>query len=378
MVPSITDAGLAAASSKQTHTEPAIESSERKEQLDVVSGLSEALTQYQQSRRLFSGKYRTLSEFKNFKPAGDSTIIFCGVKLNEVQTAEEIIRSREPHEHFEDTHYHIALRHGELHAQKDRVMSLIYKHFLGRAPDIDIIQNGEDFYVASRTIKQFEHPLSDYVPEIENLLKESATGKIFRLKGLGSIAAIDYFFGSLDCQTENWGAQKQGSDLVAYRIDSADALDVSALKIPITKEMIDLLPNQRTVEDPSSEKNAACYSMLLPGELAKSKIFMEEVYGMLKKIAASDFFTIREFIENINVSLIDEEFWMLNRMLPLIKKGPEALSQECEQSLEDCTNFIESSKKNLTLKALEELKKNRSSICFKSFGRKAKPVKSYF
>jgi len=252
--------------------------------------------------------------------------------INHVLTADEVNPTRIPNERFIGDQYHLAFRHGEFHAQKDKAMASIYKYFLGRAPDVDIVQNGGDFYVASRSIKHFEHLGDEYVPEPDGRLKEKSTGQIFTFRGLGKIIAIDYFFGCNDVHSLNWGFQKSGTDLIAFRIDIADALDEESLRRPITREDIQSLPIIKGGE------RGTLYLLLLPDEISKSKIVQEEMQQMLTLLAQTDFSIIENILlGNIDALPIDEIFWNIEQFfLSPLQKGAEVISRESCTPLNEC------------------------------------------
>ncbi len=337
-----------------------------KKEPEIITQLSKILETYKKSRNLsiLPGKYRSLKEFKDYKPVRDSTdtgqtfrngvdvtgepyVLSFGVFLNKVDVAVEILRTRLPDPRFDGDSYHIALRHGEHHAQKDKAMADILKHFLGYAADIDIIQDCEDFYVASRTIKNFKPGFDEntYILQPDGSVIEKSTGKKFQLKGLGAIAAIDCFFGSADDHSGNWGTQVQGNELVAYRIDSADSLDPECLEKPLTKEYI----------------TSFSYGLVFVREKIRPlKNYQDELMGMFKKIAATDFSIIISILErNIDAQPVDEKLWFLNWMLPMVIEGPVALSKKCRESLEECTKNVSELELSLPdfLKYVQELEK---------------------
>lgn len=325
---------------------------------EALSNLENALKNYQSYKKLLPPKpYRLLNEFTNFQSVEGCTTKVFGALLNHVQTAIERKATREFNPNFLGNQYHIALRHGEYHAQKEKAMSKIFKTFLGQSTDVDIVQDGDKFYIASRTIKDFiQNILTDYtVVQDGRCLSKNSSGKIYKLVGLGSIAALDFFFGSDDVHSGNWGLQLQGDTLFAYRIDSPDILDIELLKLPITRKKIDSLPFvKREAGDPSSE-NDDIYSMDIPKKVAESKAYREEVNTMLKKLAETEFAVIKKILEdNIDTSEMDETFWTYSWLLPLLRKSPEELSKTdgVTESLEMYKEFIDS-----TLKTLPESQK---------------------
>lgn len=291
--------------------------------------------------------YRKLNDFENYTPLESCTETMLGVLLNKVGIAKEKIKSQPTDLNYEDT-YHIALRHGEFHAQVDKALSEIHRFFIGYGPTVYIIQDGKDFYVASRTIRNLQHYSN---------LKQDSTGvlsyidddvtKLYNAKNLAGFVALAYFFGQSDIHSRNWGIQQQPNGLFAYKIDDADALDKDILSEIITKEAISSLTDHNNEND---------YSFSLPQALLTSPVFQKELSEMFKKIASTDFSQIKAILkENITTHSATTLLWMQEKFLPILSNKTTILEKVKEISAEGFNtlqNTLQEMEDNFNDKAL--------------------------
>ena len=283
-----------------------------------------------------ASRYRQLNEFTDYTPLDSATQKVLGIYMNKVGKAKEKIPSRPSHPSYEDT-YHIALRKGEFHAEVDKTLSEIHRFFLGYGPTIDIIQDGEEFYVASRTIRHLVHNFSGYQIKHDGIYKDTPnpdTDSIkCSLKGLASYVALAYFFGQSDVHGGNWGTQEiEDNCLLAYKIDDADALDIGILSETVTEEGIySILEDNKNTE----------YGFSLPEELSRLSSFRLEFIEMFKKVAETDFSKISEILNrNITTNEAYSARWLITKCSPLIAKGAKKVSEETGEPLDDCVQFL--------------------------------------
>lgn len=280
--------------------------------------------------------YRAWDEFIDFALLEENTTRLLDFYLNKVFKAKEKKVSRAYNADYEENSYHIAFRKSEFEAQVDRALSKIYRHFLGYGPEVDIIKKGQDFYVASRTIRGF-HNVSVYDITPEGVFKKNNKNQM-RLKGLASILAIAYFFGEPDFHSANWGIQENGSELLCYKIDNAYALSDEILSVPITNEAIKLLIEdgyffRKLSKDADPEK----MSVLIGSNLLGSSEFRKEFFDMLEKIASCDFNIIAKIIkDNITTDKSFVAKWYMEKISSARNKGADKISEETGMSVEEC------------------------------------------
>ncbi len=317
--------------------------------------------------------YRLLDEFCDFISIESARTFVFGVLFNEVHIAKEKVVTRPADPAYAGT-YHIAFRKGEFHAQKDKAMSVLHQFLLGYGPDIDIIQNGDDFYVASRTIHNLVHGFKGYtISEEGRISKQIQTVDgtktvIFKLKHLASFVAIGYFFGHSDIHSENWGTQENGEELLTYKIDDPDALDVTALSIPITKKTLASLgfpfeDVKEHAEATQTAKTAEQYNFSYLAHFINTKEFKDELKAMFVKIAHIKFQWIQRILQaHITDNSADLILWTAKKFMSLLSKSPEQLSQESGKPVHECSEFLKGFKESADMmdgpEAKEHIEKN--------------------
>ncbi len=301
-----------------------------------------------ENRQLDLKVYKQLDEFSDFRPITHEKM-YNTYYINKVDTAKPKIPTL-PNMHYLDT-YHIALRKGEYQAQVDKALNELYKFFLGYGPDSAIIQDGDDFYFASASIRDFMHGFSNfelssqgifkYVPSLEDDMHTSF--KKMNLKGLASIVALAYFFGESDIHFKNWGMQENQDILRAYKIDSADALDYALLSTPITVESLQMLLEKSCYSSINDEKTKEEYDFMLSSYVNHSTEFQNELISMLQQIVETPFEKIQGILKSIittNESCNTK--WINEKMKLFITEGPETLSRNNKLSLLEAKEILES------------------------------------
>jgi hypothetical protein len=285
--------------------------------------------------------YRSLEEFTDFVLLEKDTSRVLDFYTNQVFKATEKKASRNDSPYYEKNSYHIALRKSEFEAQVDKALSEINKFLLGYGPEVDIIQKGNDFYVASRTIRDFFHGFSAYSITTEGIFKKS--NHKMRLKGLASMVAIAYFFGQSDIHSGNWGAQENGDEILCYKIDDVEALDPKILSTPITNQTInELCAHGQFSTKMSNDAEPKKYFFSVSKEICLTPEFREEFFMMMQKIANCDFNIIAKILQdNITTNKSFVAQWWMDKILSAREKGAEKISKETGVSLEECRKTLE-------------------------------------
>lgn len=292
--------------------------------------------------------YRNFGEFYDCISLDSACSFSFGIRLNEVRIAKEKRATRSVDPAYSDT-YHIAFRHGEFHAQIDKAFSELHKFFLGYGPDIDIIQDGNDFYTASRTIHNLVHDFKGFtIAPDGKISKQIEGGKktiYFTLKYLASFVAIAYFFGQSDIHSGNWGVQENGEELRVYKIDDPNALDIEMLSTPLsTSLMVSLgFPFEDLKEQTDSKQSAETDSVFhfSLSSFLKTREFKDELKSMFIKIAQTQFQSIKEILQkHITADPAEAALWDIHIFKPLFNKNPKQLSDDTGKNIEECIEFL--------------------------------------
>ena len=320
--------------------------------------------------------YRSFEEYTNLEFIKTDTS--CGYMFK----GREKTSTRDSNPNYTNKWF-IIYRSGLYAAQKEKAMAAFYRHFLGYAPDIDIIHipvennipvenvlhfyekggNPSHYFIASREI-------NNYVPwqkmEMDKYGKKP-------VHGLASIEVLAYFFSDSDFQYENYGYRIHQDELIAFKIDNGRALNLNWMLHPITAEALEqlefknaLAPEGITIGDGNLPDYAP-----LPLSISQSIFFQTEKQAMLEKIANTDFSIIEKILrDHFTVGPVEEERYILNRVLHRDAKNmPEdtlkhykkrlASIQDDTQSLNNLIRTIQTRQKQLFL-SLNEL--NSKSI----------------
>ena len=113
----------------------------------------------------------------------------------------------------------MALRHGAFSAQVDKAVGDILHYYApNHTPEITLLQNGVDHYVATQEI-----------PHLTNTLPETLTPI-----GFGQASVLSFFVAEDDIHSGNLLYSLQNEALYAHKIDHAEALNLEVLDAPIT------------------------------------------------------------------------------------------------------------------------------------------------
>lgn len=146
-----------------------------------------------------------------------------------------------PTDNTKETWY-FALRHGAFSAQVDKAVGQIMRLYAPQhTPEIFIIQNNDDYYVATK--------------EIPNVTKEVSAS--FAPIGFGQASVLSFFVGESDIHSGNliYSTDTENQNIYAHKIDHAESLNPTILAEPITLQ--DIFANHWNL--PSSITNHSNY-----------------------------------------------------------------------------------------------------------------------
>lgn len=262
-------------------------------------------------------------------------------------TGTEVTPTRPISENFDDKWY-LLMREGLFRAQIEKALSKIYKYFLGHSTEIEIIKDNENYFIASRGIKNFVtwvdalgNKLLYFSPDQRLLLVGDNTNTA--ITDLGKMCALTKFFREADASNScNYGIQTHRSRF--YKIDNEKGLAISQ-----DDEQIDL----ETVLKVDSMS-------VFKFDITQTSWFKEEKQAMLDKIAATDFTVIDHILRKyITSNQLESSLWLMNHML----KNPEVDKEQITQAMdeikkEDASEYGVETILNVLRKQHEQLKKD--------------------
>lgn len=224
-----------------------------------------------------------------------------------------------PNACFTDTWF-LLPRLGEFRAQVEKVAADLFHYFLGYGTEIDIVKEGDAYFVASRAVKDYVNwnDVLGYITVDDNgSLRFKRDGEDKPIIGLAKMAAITEFFADTDCYGLNFGLQAQGEGYRIFKIDNEhmfsfehQARKVGAVSIEDTINKTDRFKSYLSSPQYLAEKNQ-----------------------MLKQIAETDF-TIIEGILRTQLSADEREDArsLLTMMIHSIEVNPPICDDEDEVS----------------------------------------------
>ncbi|HIF0233147.1 TPA: hypothetical protein ACXYK5_003094 [Legionella pneumophila] len=184
----------------------------------------------------------------------------------------------DPNPLFEDNFF-LLYRRSEYAAQIELTCSKIFKALMGYGPELEIIKQNDEFYIASRRIRNFK----EGCPNFDGL------NKFKHISGLAAMFVISYFLCETDMHSGNFGVQDLGEERRAYRIDMVESLDLEMLRTTLELSSLKQIPY-------IAEKHyQGMTEMDLPQGYVKSDDFQNEKLAMIQLIADTPF----SFFENI-------------------------------------------------------------------------------
>jgi len=173
----------------------------------------------------------------------------------------------------------ILRRKGLFGAQVEKAMAETDQYFLGYSTSVEIIKEGDDYYVASREISNFKTwaECRVNVKMLEDgtlVLLGKTKNKI--IKGLGTVCTYADFFGGRDPHSRNFGIQEREDDCIVFLIDRESSLDFDD-------------------EDSNNFENEFASGMLT--DYRKAAWFQQERRDILKKIADADLSVVEAILK---------------------------------------------------------------------------------
>jgi|GEM_PF-4355105 len=259
---------------------------------------------------MHSSSTLTAQSFKTFADYTDMKDLLGKVHSSKSSQAlrpylvKEKVKSREDNPMYTD-HWYLLLRRGLFGAQVEKAMAEIDLYFLGYSTDIEIIKEGENYYVASREIKAFTEwaycsnkvtTLADGTLALAN--KKSHT----IIKGMGTVFTLADFFGISDPHEHNFGIQENEKECLIFQIDKEHSFDF--------KEK-----DEEGYHNFETELSNGMFSGL-KASLAETAWFKQEKQALLRKIAETDFSIIENILrKNITSNQLESSRWLRNYML---------------------------------------------------------------
>ncbi|MGQ3888677.1 hypothetical protein ACQUW5_06540 [Legionella sp. CNM-1927-20] len=200
---------------------------------------------------------------------------------------------------FFDNEFFILYRRSEYAAQVELACARIFQHLMGYGLEMEIVQENNQFFIASRKIKNFSEGC--YGLTAQDFLK---------VKGLISIFIIWYFIAQTDTHSGNYGLAGLDNILLAFGLDMAEALDFEMLQKPLELSALKKIPY--FVE----ENYEGVSELILPKSLVASKAFQDEKFAIIKLIADTSFAVFEAIIrETITSSFSIHRKIMLEKCL---------------------------------------------------------------
>lgn len=117
----------------------------------------------------------------------------------------------------------MALRHGAFSAQVDKAVGQIIRLYTPQhTPEILIVQNNDDYYVATKEIPNITSEISAFFAPI----------------GFGQASVLSFFVGESDIHSGNLIYSADSQNLYAHKIDHAESLNPAVLAEPVTLQDI--------------------------------------------------------------------------------------------------------------------------------------------
>lgn len=241
--------------------------------------------------------YKQLSDYKNIIPLAEFDLASGHARYK----AQEKINNQPDQKTYEDQCY-LLMREGKFRAEVEQAMSKIYQYFLGYGTDIEIIKDNDDYYVASRTVKDFK-TWGECL--FEKSIKMLEDGKFVYIEedgsekpvvGLGKLFVLTRFFADTDSHWGNFGLQKFGDVYRAFKIDNEKSFSFE---------------NQG--EKGSDFENDLCDEF---NKVTETNWYQQEKTFMLNKLARTDFAIIENILrKNITSNELESGKWLCQHLI---------------------------------------------------------------
>ncbi|CDZ76834.1 hypothetical protein BN59_01110 [Legionella massiliensis] len=234
-----------------------------------------------------------------------------------------------------DDEFFLLFRRSEYAAQVELACAKIFKQLMGYGLEMELVQEGEQFFIASRKIRNFTEGCED--------VKDQSPSTI---QGLISVFIIWYFIGQTDTHSGNFGLANSAGIRLAFGLDMAEALDFEMLSQPLTLLALKQIPY--IVEE---HYHGVCEDTL-PPSFVTSEPFQQEKLAITKKIAETPF----EIFETIIRETITSNFSIHQRIM--LEKTLQSIDDASIKE-ELLANFEQENFKDYSIDALIQVLKTR-------------------
>lgn len=233
-----------------------------------------------------------------------------------------------------DSQFFLLYRRSEYAAQVELTCAKIFRQLMGYGLEMEIVEEGEQFFIASRKINNFTEGC-------EGLKNQNPSA----IKGLMSIFVIWYFICQTDTHSGNYGLVND-TDIKAYGLDMAECLDFNMLNQPLTLSALKQIPY--IVEE---HYHGVCEDQL-PTSFVADDEFQQEKLTIIKKIAETPF----EIFETIIRETITSNFSIHQRIM---MEKSLSLIEDASVKQELLATFEQENSKDYSINALVQALKTR-------------------
>ncbi|OCH97853.1 hypothetical protein A8135_01120 [Legionella jamestowniensis] len=235
-----------------------------------------------------------------------------------------------------ENEYYLLYRRSEYAAQIELACAKIFKRLMGYGPEMEIVKEKDEFYIASRKIRNFVTGC----PQFKN------SGEYEKFYGLASVWVIWYFLCQSDTHSGNYGTSTNEHDKLSFGLDMAEALDFKMMESP------DLLLALKRIPYIVEEHFFGVSEDNLPRDYVASKNFQNEKKSMIRLVGATSF----DVFESIIREVVTSDYYTHQKvmMTKLIKfnQDPEVINSITEE-------FSKIAPEQFSVNALIQLLKNR-------------------
>lgn len=220
--------------------------------------------------------------YKDFSSFDNITLAFGNPEedANYGFTASPIVPCKK-HDEFDDIFF-LIYRRSEYAAQIELACAKIFKMIMGYGPEMEILQDGDKFYIASRKIKDFK----EGYPNFEN------EDNYQNITGIAETRILYYFLCGTDNHSENYGMQKIGLLEKSFRIDMPEAFDFEMLNEHLKLSSLEQIPY---IVEKNFEGDNPNY---LPQSYVSSTYFQKEKQEIIKRIAETPFSKFEQVLKD--------------------------------------------------------------------------------
>lgn len=197
-------------------------------------------------------------------------------------------------ENFENEFY-LLYRRSEYAAQIELACAKIFKRLMGYGPEMEIVKDKDEFYIASRKIRNF----MTGCPRFES------SEEYKKIRGLASVWIIWYFLCQSDTHSGNYGTSTNKKENLAFGLDMAEALDFKMMESPVTLLALNKIPY--IVE----EHFFGMSEDSLPCDYVASENFQQEKKLMIQLIGSTPF----EVFESIIRETVTSDYYTHQKVM---------------------------------------------------------------